>query len=208
MTTGEPHAEVTMEISEVNKDPVGSIPTVVTRPFIGKVVKARLNYEGQADVVLFQALSEKGIIATANQGVQANIQCSNSLGGRYCREGVDILDHTFSVTITAIDVGELTCTGVPTGKDDRYFEFGYVESQGLRLMVQGWRNAANGDESKVQLMRQAPARWVGRTVTLVAGCPKTVEICRSRFNNEENIRPFGYGIPSYDPQFEGNPTDG
>ena len=206
LTSGEPHADVTMQVWEIYEDPTGSTPKVINLVFIGIIVKGRRNFENRPDLIMLQALPEKGRIAKASQGVQCNVECSNVLGGRYCT--VDLVPHTFTVGIASIDVGELTMTGIPTGKDDRYFQRGYVESQGLRINIQDWRNAAAGDESKVQLMIQAPARWVGRQVTIVAGCDKSVAICRSRFDNEEHIRPLGFSMPAYDPQFEGDSAKG
>lgn len=209
MTSGEPHADVTMKIYEIFEDPTGSAQKVVNVVFIGIIAKGRRNFEDRPDLIMLQALSEKGLISAASQGVQCNSQCSNTLGDRYC--GIDITTNgvnSFLVTITDISEGELTVSGVPTGKDDFHFQLGNVSSQGLVINIQYWRNAANGDESKIQLMRQAPARWLGRLVRLVAGCSKSVEICRSRWDNEEKIRALGYGMPPYDPQFEGSPEEG
>lgn len=190
----------TMTVSEVVKSIEGGPQTNVNEVFIGRVMVVRRNYRQNRQKVLFQALPIKSRMQTISLGLQCNHTCAHALGDTGCK--VNMVLNRFTVTVSAIDGKEVTLTGVPTGKEDRYFHRGYLQFEGLDILIQEWRNAANGDESKFFMVRQPPNHWLGKAILAVAGCDKSVDTCRSRFNNEANFLGLGFAIPEYHPNFE------
>lgn len=112
---------------------------------------------------------------------------------------VDTIDGT-TVTVTDLmDVG--------TSNGDLW-QAGYLEHRGLRIGIRDWDKDATTPQggglvtTDFQLVKQPPPSWLGAVVRAVPGCPKFVEECRLRYDNEKNICNPGAGIKPYNPMIE------
>ena len=97
-------------------------------------------------------------------------------------------------TVTAINGFRMTIEGVraPTSPPDRYFERGYAELRGSFVLIHAWDPSA---PTAFVMNRHPPATWLGQRVTVAPGCDKTIETCRSRWNNEQHFGGFGFSLP-------------
>ena len=198
----EPWPEVDVFIVHVVDDVEGGLPRTVSTLFMGQCNVVRRNPDGQSGVIEVRAVTLKELMNRARMGLQATHHCGNRFGDERCQ--IDLGANTVSVTITNIDVGEVTVTGVPGGKDDRHYQKGKLTYQGLTIRVLDWRSA---DPTKLIMTEQPPLSWLGQVVSLTAGCDKTIETCRSRWNNENQSNPLGFSMPPYNPLTEGSPAN-
>jgi hypothetical protein len=53
-----------------------------------------------------------------------------------------------------------------------------------------------------ELVKRPPASWLNSIMRAVPGCPKFVEECILRYDNEPNICNPGAGIKPYNPMIE------
>lgn len=135
-------------------------------------------------------------------GAPANYQCGWTLFGRGC--GLTLVSDTGTLTaIDGTDNKKVTITGVsvsvPGGTPGKTFHRGYVEKDGIRVPIRDW---SSGASTTFYLTRRVPAAWVGTTVTVVAGCDKSIETCRDRWDNEEHFAGTGYAVTSHHPVHE------
>lgn len=202
ISSGAAYAPVEVRVIEVVKSEGYS--TSYLRTFRGLIVGAKRNVEGRPRFIAISAIPVKARLQTVAMGLQCMHHCINRLGDGRC--GITLLTSPKrdQLTILAIDGTKVTVddADVVAGLEDRFYQRGYMSYGGLEIMVQTWRNEIEGTKADFYLMRRPPTSWLGQTVTIYAGCDKTVETCRSRFNNEDHFNGVGYKMPAYHPSFE------
>lgn len=201
MTNGLPHATVTCTISEISRPTSATPQRTRSITFQGTVTLATRNANGRKNQVRLTAKSPKARMSNIAIGSPCNIQCGNNFGDGRCAVDVSLGANAFFVTIASIDGRTFTTTFDPGhfNPDPKYFHRGWVRYGGLRIMVRDWNSSS---PREFVLVRQPPASWVGKSVLVTSGCDKSVETCRSRYDNEEHFNGPGFAMPGYLPIFE------
>lgn len=195
-SNGLPHSPIYITIQEISRALSGGPEALSLFAFRGRVVKTVRNPDGRNTRVQFQAQPVKSRLEIP-LGIPCNHHCPWTLFGRGC----NLAPQSFNATITAIDGKRITTasSAITTGHPDKFWHRGYVELNGTRIDIQNWTLA---DPTHLYLTKQPPADWIGPTLRFVPGCDKTIETCRSRYNNEEHFGGVGYAIPAYNPILE------
>ena len=172
--------------------------------FTGEVVGASKNFQGRRDTLALSALSPKAMLDTIAIGIPCNHHCGNALGDRYCGISFSPGERTKTPSIAAIDGKKITVsTGhIADGNEDRFYAKGFMDYDGVRVMVQEWRNEVEGDKHDFFMQERVPDEWLGKVVTLFSGCDKSIETCRTRYSNESQFNGRGHAMPQYHPLFE------
>jgi hypothetical protein len=191
LSNGTPHSPIYVTLRELLRSLDGGSSEQQVVLFKGRVSRVIRNPNGRTNSVGIEAKSLKSQMDVP-MGLPANHQCVWTFGGRGCFVTVPTENGTLA-TITGKTV---TITGL-AGHADRYWHRGFVERQGLRLLIREWVNGTS-----FELAKEPPADWATQTVKVYAGCDKTIETCRARWSNEINFGGFGYAIPAYHPVFE------
>ncbi len=200
---GLPYYEMKVEIIEVTKAEDAS--TSHDRTFTGLVVTTLRNVAGRRGFAGFLALPVKSRLASATLGLPCNHHCINRLGDGSCGVVMSTSPNRRLVTVESLDGRKLVTTAasvVPTGLDDHFYRKGYVNLNGLSIMIQDWRNEIEGDRTEFFLYRRPPTDWVGSQIQVFTGCDKTIETCRAKFNKESQFNGIGYHMPAYHPSYE------
>ena len=115
--------------------------------------------------------------------------CSADLGDARCKASLTGGAMRASCKVLAVENGAVFKLD-PTGKVSGWFSGGAVEYAGKRLGT--IRDHGERDGLNIVSLWAAPASSpkIGETVTLIAGCDKSFETCRSKFANQLNFRGF------------------
>lgn len=193
MVIGEPFAPVSVLVSELK---VGDDATLRDL-FFGTIRKTISNRGGRSNVVELEIVGIKKLTEVP-LGIPANTGCAWIFGDANCK--VDVPAVTESGELQSINGQIVTIDRsgwAPANLVDRRFHRGYLELDGLRIMIR------DHDTINIYLLAEAPpAAWLGATVTAVPGCDKTLTTCIGQWANERNFAGFGVGIPGYAPQIE------
>ena len=170
----------------------------------GFVYRATKNFRGREGMVGLEIGGEK-LALQAPMGIPVNAECAWGFQSTGC--GVSATPHQ----ATVLTIGNKTITvgtispAIPSSVDeenDEYLHRGYASYQGINIPIRGW----NVDEpNTVLLSRTAPVAWLGKAISLVPGCDKSLTTCVDRWDNEERFLGLGIGMPPYKPLFE-NPS--
>ena len=130
----------------------------------------------------------------------AGVACTEDCAWKYfgdkgCGKTVHAEEHVInSVSGLFVDiVGPLADT------TPLLFNKGYIELNGVRIKIK-YHSSGN----TFQLSKAAPSSWLGETVTIYAGCDRTLSTCKSIHNNEANFLGLGYAMVDYDPTITGS----
>lgn len=195
-SSGQPHSPIYVTVQEISRALSGGPEALSLIVFRGRVTKAIRNLDGKSGRMMFNALPVKSRLEVP-LALACNHHCPWTLFGRGC----GLAPVSINATITTI-TGKMVTTAssaVTTGHPDKYWHRGYIEFDGLRIGIQNWTLA---DPTHLFLVKRPPASWVGPTLHFVPGCDKTIETCRSRYNNEQHFGGVGYAIPAYNPIIE------
>lgn len=173
-------------------DPSSPDATLVLRRK-SDVSRATENPAGRTDLVELELRSLKSRL-DVKLSLMADVTCNWTLGDSHCRKPLGPLQE--SGTLSAISDRLVTITGLPA-KSAGYWELGTIKRLGYEISIRRWET---GDV--FELFNAPPDEWLNQTVTLLPGCPGTLEVCRSRFDNERRFSGFGLAMPDYNPQFE------
>jgi hypothetical protein len=203
VSNGQPHAKIDCTVTEVMKSITPGPSQNVNTLFVGAVHIVSSNHRQRQDKVMLRCLPIKSRVATVAMGLPCYHLCANNLGDASCKVVLSGAKAAPAV-IDSIDGREVTIATNATieAQADRFYHRGFLKFEGLNIGIQDWRSA---EPLKFFLVRQPPEHWDGETVTVVAGCDKSIETCRSRFSNEANFLGLGYAMPSYHPNFEDAP---
>lgn len=139
----------------------------------------------------------------ATLGLQANTSCCNQFGNENNSScGINLLAHTYYGTITTIDAGGVanritTSLAGPPLFTNALWNRGYIEVDGLRIMIRASLGAG-----AFELRQIPPPSWAGEVCKAIHGCDKSILVCRSVYNNEQNFAGYGYSLPERNPIFE------
>jgi hypothetical protein len=206
LSSGLPHEAVLMDIWEFT---LASDPSQGGKElylFRGQVLSTVRNKHGRNGMVELKGRLYKHVIDIP-LGMPANVHCIWTLGQAPCQALVSAI-HGF--TIASITGKKVVVTenipGTLAGYADYYFHRGFLRIQSgsgtegnYQIGIREWRVA---NPTTFYTVRQLPQRWVGKGVAIAGGCDKTIETCRTRWNQEENFCGLGYAIPAYNPNFE------
>lgn len=121
-------------------------------------------------------------------GVVCTEQCGAAyFGDKVCGKAIT----TVSKVVDSISGSSLTLTSAPAGANYLYCN-GYVEYDGVRIKISYWQSGA-----VLNLISPAPASWDGKTISVVAGCDRTLSTCKNVHNNEANYFGCGYSMVDY-----------
>lgn len=171
--------------------------------FTGKVTRVVRNFQGRSNYAAIFAVPRKGRLEFPLQPPTTH-QCNWQVFKAPCGAAQAAFEHL--AEIDSLDGLVATASSATlsskSGSDDRYWHRGFLEKDGLRIYIRDWDGSV--DKTLFRLAAAPPADWIGGedTVTFVAGCDKTIETCRARFNQESNFSGIGFGIPPYNPNFE------
>ena len=192
------HAPVEVQVWEEILSATSDVDPERFLHFRGQVSRATRNPGGQRGTVRLEVLGIKTMLE-GTLGIPCTNQCAWQLGDQNGQ--ADVTRATG--TILTVEFPRMVTLSVTLDYvDPTYWERGWLEVAGLRIGIRKW---VSTDSNVFHLTEQPPASWVGASVILLPGCDKTIETCRSRWDNEEFFGGFGYSIPSYDPLYE-SPT--
>lgn len=203
ISNGQPHAKTDCTVREVLRPTTPGPSQNVNTLFVGAVHISASNHRGRQDKVMIRCLPIKARVATVSMGIPCYHLCGNNLGDASCKVVLSGAKAAPAV-IDSIDGREVTIDTNATieAQADRFYHRGFIKFENLFIGIQDWRSAT---PLVFNLVRQPPAHWTGATVTVVAGCDKSIETCRARYGNEGNFLGLGYAMPSYHPNFEDAP---
>lgn len=204
LSSGLPHSPMFVTIDEVTQatfiGQTGGRRTV----YRGRVKRSLRNYQGRNDSVALFCLSIKSRLDVP-MGLQCNHHCFARLFGPLCQ--LDQSAFQQQGQITAMDGKEVTVSGIgveitPGGRNDRLWERGYLEKDGLKIGVHIWSDA---DPTVFVLRRRPPDSWLlagAGSINFVPGCHKTIQDCREVWDNEQHFAGYGFAMLPYNPLFE------
>jgi len=204
VSNGQPHARINCTVREILKPTIPGPSQTVNTLFVGAVHIVSSNPRQRQDKVMLRCLPIKARVATVSMGIPCYHLCGNNLGDASCKVNLSTGQRTVAAVVESIDGREVTMetNGLLSASPDRFFHRGYIKFENLFIAIQDWRSAT---PLVFNMVRQPPAHWDGATVSVVAGCDKSVETCRARFSNEANFLGMGFAMPSYHPNFEDAP---
>lgn len=128
----------------------------------------------------------RGLMQLLNQdiGDRTSQRCRAKLGDEWCT--VDIEDFTVAGTVTTVVNQQRFDTDV-TADDDYYKRGKIIWTSGLNEGL-AMETITNDDGEIVLFMPMPSLIQAGDEFDLIAGDPKTLAICHSRFNNAENFQ--------------------
>lgn len=202
--SGVPHAPMFLRVKELNRKVISGDANVPKIVYNGRVVKTIKNFQNKGNRATFLCLPQKSRLQIP-LGVPCNHQCAWTLFGGGC--GALLSEHSITTSIDSTDGTEVTISDAAVAAqatDDRYWKRGYMTKvgSGLRIAIRDYDGSV--DDTLFYTVRPVPSDWVGGTddILLVAGCDKTIEVCRDRFDQEETFLGLGFAIPAYHPNFE------
>lgn len=217
-----PFARVAVRITEVV---TGDSGDEILVPFIGYVFRTTRNPQGHDETDLLTCYTAKKMLSQ-QLNLPADHQCVWQLFGPGCltvntetgppsaptapaSQGPIVDDYISACTLTSavgdlVTVTDLIDVGTLNGP---LWDQGYLEYRGLRLKIRGWDAVVTPIggglvTTTFQLVKPPPASWIGSVMRAVPGCPKTVEACRERYDNEPNFCGPGYATLPYNPLLE------
>lgn len=196
ITNGEPHSRIDVLCTEHLLTPDTLASPDVLYLFKGRVSRGIRNPQGRVDAARIEAKNWKSKLHIP-LSMQCNHLCENTFLQRGCvtSKGGPVGAATETATLTVIDGAKVTLSGL-AGHPDRWWHRGYLERQGLRLMIRDWLNGNN-----FQLVFQPPASWSGAQVSVVPGCDKSIQRCRF-WVNEGNFNALGIMMQPNNPIIE------
>ena len=197
------HSPIFVRVREVTEGlALGDVNTERTL-FRGRVMRVIKNFQGASTRVAFFCLSAKASSRLKNvkMGLPCNHHCVWTLFGAGCQ--LNQASFEANADIDSVDGKEITVTDTNVQSLTRQWRRGYIEYEGLRIPISDW---SSSDPTKFYTARRVPDDWIGTSgnaIKFVPGCNKTIEECRTTYNNEQHFGGFGFAIPAYQPNIEG-----
>jgi len=210
LSDGLPHSPTYVKIEERTQGFVSGDEASVLILFRGQVKRVVRNYQGRTNMVAIFAVPAKSRL-----NVPLGLQCNHHCERRLFSPGCTLLQSSFDQPgqIASIDGKEVTIVAsaaienptAPGGTNDRFWERGYLEKDGLRIGIHVWTIS---DPKVFVLRKRPPSDWIlagAGSILFVPGCHGTIEDCRVVWDNEDHFLGLGYAMPDYSPNIE-NPT--
>lgn len=198
LLAGYPFPEVTIKVEQA--DPT-SIALTRRHLVEGTLIVSIKNPSGRSGIVRASfAGPKKRIQDVQNVSLRLTTSCDVPFGGMHCR--VDASAWTRVGTVSAIDGNIVTLT-IPsvtnplTELPNARYRRGSIEVEGCRVMLK-----KSNEDLSFELFELAPPTWVGKSMTIRAGCDKRLSTCKDVWNNEINFVGLGIKIPSRNPLYQ------
>jgi len=203
LSDGLPHSPIFVRIEEVTAGLVSGDEATNLTHLRGQVQRVIRNYQGRTNMVAIFAICAK-MRLDISLGLQCNHHCERRLFSPGC--GLNQVSFEENGQIAVIDGKEITISPdisienptSPGGNNDRFWERGYLEKDGLRIGIHIWNKL---DDPQVFILRaQPPADWLlagVSSILFVPGCHGTIEDCRLVWDNEEHFLGLGFAMPDY-----------
>lgn len=208
LSDGRPHSPIYVRIEEqIRGLQAGEAGTNLVH-FRGQVERGIRNYQRRAGRVAILALPAKSRLDVP-LGLQANHHDEARIFGPM--SGLTQLTHDQTGQIATIvgktvtistPNGNVTAPTAPGGTNDRFWERGWLEKDGLRIQVHIWSIT---DPTTFVLREKPPADWLlagGSSILFVPGAHGTIEDARDVWDDEEHFLGFGYAVPDWNPLIE------
>lgn len=193
ISLGLPFAPIRVTIKEITKGIKGSDASSQLVLFRGRVTRSFRGFEGRIDKIMLECLPIKSRLSYP-VGVPANHHCVFTLFGPGC----GLAFESNNGTVDSINGKVVTISGLPP-KTGKHWHRGYIQYNNTRVGIHDWDAA---DPTTFYLRGEVPDSLLNQSIQVIPGCDKTIETCRSRWNNESNFGGFGFGVPSYHPVYE------
>ncbi|MGE3795917.1 MAG: phage BR0599 family protein [Dehalococcoidia bacterium] len=188
-----PHAQVRMEVREFV---VGEQDAYADVVWSGKVKRCRRSSEGLSGSVRIEGVGIKSDLEVP-LGMPSTPECIWTFGGVGCASPRKASLTITGSRVTSLDRNVMTVDAIlPSTPWVR----GYVERDGLTVTIRDYDMLLA--PNTLQLAKAPPPEWFGALVTLVPGCRKTIDACRTDHSNEEHFMGCGVKIPAYHPIIE------
>jgi len=156
------------------------------------MIRLIANAKNQAGVYKVEVGNVWSMCKNHPLGISATTRCPWRFGDQMCAIDLDAIKET--VTVDSVTGATVVVSGLATTTDQ--WTSGYLRLGDLAIGIKAF--TAPGT---FVLLRPAPSTWVGvTTLQAVPGCNKTIDQCRSRWDNEEHFGAFGIAIPADDPR--------
>jgi len=185
ISSGEPVSQVWVRVWEMV---TGETTRLVWR---GKATRAVRNYQGKRNHTLVEAFNTKSSLDVA-LGVMATHTCHHIFTKRGCRV---VAPPEIGSIATVVD-NVITIGGL-AAHVNKYWHRGYIWREGIQVGIREWISGTS-----FTLSRRPPSSWVNEQVTVYPGCDRTIEICRTVWNNEQNFGGIGYAMVNRNPLYE------
>ena len=186
-----PYGEVKVTIISFKTSAPGTIDTSsVLYLWKGLVYQTKVHIN--ADYIDIVSRNSK-YYADIEAGVKCSEQCMvGRFGDVMCGKSV----HSESVTVSSVTGTDIVLASTPTGVDYLY-NSGYLEYQGLRIKIAYWKSGTS-----LSMSSAIPSEWVGKSMSIYAGCDRSITSCRDIHSNESNFRGWGFSMVDRDPLSE------
>jgi uncharacterized phage protein (TIGR02218 family) len=125
-------------------------------------------------------------------------ECDATLGDARCK--VALAGYTKAGTVAVVtDRKQFTIAGAASGQAGDYYNYGKITfSVGLNAGIAMQVEDYNGTNQMITLLEPMPFTVAaGDAFSLIAGCDRRFDTCKTRFNNKDNFRGFPH-IPGLD----------
>ena len=203
LSSGVKHSRVYAIVQEVTQGLSTGDQNSQKTLYRGRLVRVIRNYENANNRVAMFFLPQKSRL-DITPAIGCTHQCWWNLFRGNC--GASTTGKILTTEIDSKDGHEVTITDATVLAkavgDARFWKRGYMEKDGLRIDIRDYDGAT--DDTKFFMSDPVPTDWVAGSndITIVSGCDKTIETCRSRHNAEEFFMGLGHGLPDYQPNLE------
>lgn len=184
-----------------------SVRDVIFAGSIGEVSRGRVHFQAEMRGLAHALNQERGRVYTRG--------CDADLGDARCGINLDSPQFKGTGTVTAAQSNRSFAASGLDAFIDGWFKGGrlvWTSGQNAGAAIEVKFHANNGQTVRFELWETMPFNIeAGDTFIVTAGCDKSLETCRARFNNVVNFRGFPY-IPGNDVLVSyantGDPNDG
>jgi len=205
ISNGEPHSPIDVTVVETMDVPSLDLSAAhLDTMFKGRVDRAVRNHKGRRGIVAVYALNWKSRVRAA-LGIPALNECVWPVygDGKGCRAiPVAVAGEVTEIVDNRVAIRKPGGVDPLDGRPDRFFHRGRIVRDGLSIDVKDWSNSFPENPDHFYLDDFAPQDWLGRAVTVVEGCPRTVAACRAK-GQEARFMGIGIAIPDRNPVLEG-----
>jgi len=191
---GYPFAPVTVNVYEyLFNDITGEVPEI-RHLYKGRLSTATNNFNKMKNVIRVSVNNDKGKL-NFPLGVTANVQCSWVFADTTCKATkIQLVSTVDFISGTVIS---LTEAPNPITYPSGLFNKGYVERNGVRILIKDWISG-----ELVYCAKPVPPEWAGEDITLNSGCDRSLETCIGIYDNQNNFGGLGYLMSAHNPLYE------
>lgn len=169
------------------------VDATLHREFHGTLIRLLANPQGHPGLAKIEAANVWHRCKSHPLGLSATTRCPWKFGDDHmCKVDVEALIET--VTISSVAGKAVTVSSVADSSD--VWSSGYLRRGDLAIGIKDFDGA-----DTFTLAEPPPSSWAAAVdLQAVPGCNKTIDQCRSRWDNESQFGGFGIAIPAEDPR--------